>query len=187
MDTKQKRKITMESTSISKKVLTKIGMVLFVVVGYISIASFSVRQEDDREQEILVEYPEGYRAWTHVKTYVVRPKNPAYTIIGGFNHVYANDKAMVGYQTGHFPDGAIIVSDVIEAAEDSLNTREGKRVHIDVMIKDSLKFTEPGGWRFETFDKDSKTLRLLTPASRLQCNNCHHARSNDMVFSEYRK
>ncbi len=60
---------------------------------------------------------------------------------------------MIGYKTGKFPNGSIIVSDVIHANEDSLSTKEGERVHIDVMMRDSLKYNDFGGWRFETFDK----------------------------------
>ena len=166
---------------------SKLFIISFVGLMYFSISSFSSESEADDVPEVLVEYPEGYRDWTHIKTYVVKPKSPAFPIIGGFNHVYANDKAMIGYNTGHFPNGSIIVSDVIIAIDDSLNTREGARVHLDVMVKDTIHFQDPGGWRFETFEKDSKVLRMITPTTRLQCNNCHQKHSNDMVFSDYRK
>jgi hypothetical protein len=153
----------------------------------LSISSFSSHSESGDVNEVTVEYPEGYRDWTHVKTYVVKPKSPAFSIIGGFNHVYANDKAMTGYQTGHFPNGSVIVSDVVHANDDSLNTREGARVHLDVMVKDTIHFQDPGGWRFETFEKDSKSMRFLTPTTRLDCNNCHLKHNKDMVFSNYRR
>jgi hypothetical protein len=166
---------------------TKVSILSFVVVVYLSISSFSSQSEKAHVQEVTVSYPEGYRDWTHVKTYVVKPKNPAFPIIGGFNHVYANDKAMIGYKTGNFPNGSVIVSDVIDAVDDSLNTREGARGHIDVMVKDTIHIQDPGGWRFETFEKDSRTTRMLTPATRLQCNNCHHKHNKDMIFSDYRQ
>jgi len=164
----------------------KLCLVSFVVVVCISMSSFNSQSEFDDVQEVTVGYPEGYRHWTHVKTYVVKPKNPAFSAIGGFNHVYANDKAMIGYKTGNFPNGSIIVSDVIEALDDSLNTREGTRSNLSVMVKDTIHIQDPGGWRFETFEKDSKTTKLLTPTTRLKCNNCHK-RNQDMVFSDYRQ
>ena len=175
----------MKSISLSAKVL----LVSFLAVVYISVSSFTSgsflsQSEFDDVQEVTVAYPEGYRDWTHVKTYVVKPKNPAFSAIGGFNHVYANDKAMIGYKTGNFPNGSIIVSDVIDALDDSLNTREGTRATLSVMVKDSINIQDPGGWRFETFEKDSKTTKLLTPTTRLKCNNCHK-RNQDMVFSDY--
>jgi hypothetical protein len=164
----------------------KLWLVSLAMVVYISISSFTSGSEFDDVQEVTVGYPEGYRHWTHVKTYVVKPKNPAFAAIGGFNHVYANDKAMIGYKTGHFPNGSIIVSDVVEAIDDSLNTREGARAVLSVMVKDTIHIQDPGGWRFENFEKDSRTTRLLTPTTRLNCNNCHK-RAGDMVFSDYRQ
>lgn len=173
----------MKSISLNAKLVS----ISLVVVLYLSISSFSSQQERYDSEEVMVGYPEGYRDWTHIKTYVVKPKNPAFSIIGGFNHVYANDKAMIGYKTGNFPNGSIIVSDVIHAIDDSLLTLEGARVHIDVMVKDTIHFQDPGGWRFETFDKESKSIRMLTPISRLECNKCHRKNNTDMVFSDYRK
>lgn len=173
----------MKSLSLSAKV----SLVPLVVVLCIAINSFTWQSEFDDVHEVTVPYPEGYREWTHVKTYVVKPKNPAFTSIGGFNHVYANDKAMIGYKTGKFPNGSIIVSDVIVALDDSLNTREGTRSNLSVMIKDTINIQDPGGWRFETFEKDSRTNRLLTPTTRLKCNACHQKRNQDLVFSDYRQ
>jgi len=158
-------------------------VILLILTAYILFSSFLPVQLSAEEE---VPFPKGYRSWAHVKTYIVRPKNPAFPIIGGFNHVYANKEAMRGYETGHFPTGSIIVSDVIQANEDSINTREGDRIHLDVMVRDSLKYSDFGGWRFETFDKNSVSTRLLTPETRIQCTNCHK-RNPDMVFSDFRK
>ncbi|HZY82798.1 MAG TPA: cytochrome P460 family protein, partial [Cyclobacteriaceae bacterium] len=108
----------------------------------LSLALISFRSNPDNER---IAYPDGYRDWTHVKTYIVGPKNPAFKVIGGFNHVYGNEKAMKGYQSGDFPDGSVIVSDVIATVEDSITIREANRDHIDVMMK------ENGTWIFETF------------------------------------
>lgn len=157
----------------------------FFVFAAILLASFTSSEIHQVEEFPEVAYPEGYRDWTHVKTYIVGPENPVFKFIGGFNHVYANDKAMQGYKTGYFPDGSVIVSDVIEAKEDSMDIREGSRHHIDVMMKDSLKYASWGGWGFEQFADNSNTKRLLTPQIRMICTNCH-AKQKDFVFSEYR-
>jgi len=157
-------------------------LVLLIVIGIIFI---SFNEVPKHETEEVVPYPEGYRDWTHVKTYIVGPKSPAFKFIGGFNHVYANEKAMLGYKTGHFPNGSVIVSDVIQAKEDSVDIREGARHHLDVMVRDSIKYADVGGWRFEEFQGDSPT-RLLTPQTRVVCSNCH-TKQKDMVFSVYRK
>jgi len=158
---------------------------IFVLLMAFAIVFISFNEESKHETEESVPYPEGYRHWTHVKTYIVGPKSLAFKFIGGFNHVYANDAAMVGYKTGHFPNGSVIVSDVIAAMEDSVDIREGARHHLDVMVRDSIKYADVGGWRFEEFQGDSQT-RLLSPQTRVICSNCH-TKQKEMVFSVYRK
>ena len=158
---------------------------IFILVLVIGIVFISFNEKPKHVTDESVPYPEGYRGWIHVKTYIVGPKSLAFKFIGGFNHVYANEKAMVGYRTGHFPNGSVIVSDVLQAKEDSVDIREGRRHHIDVMMRDSIKFADAGGWRFEEFKGDT-TIRLLTPQTRVICANCH-SKQKDMVFSVYRK
>jgi hypothetical protein len=34
-----------------------------------------------------IPYPAGYRQWTHVKSTIIGPKNPAYEKIGGIQHI----------------------------------------------------------------------------------------------------
>lgn len=137
-------------------------------------------------QEPEVPYPEGYRMWTHVKTGLIGPTNPNFQSSGGYHHIYANDKAMQGYTTGYFPDGAVIIFDVLDAKEQNGNTLESTRNHLDVMVKDSLKYASTGGWGYEEFKGDSHTERLLTPQAKKQCANCH-AQNADQVFSDFRK
>jgi hypothetical protein len=154
----------------------------FAIAIVIVISGFRFEPVSDDK----IQYPKGYRDWTHVKTYIVLPKNPAFRLIGGFNHVYANDLALQGYKTGRFPDGSVIVSDVVQANADSLNVREGNRHHIDVMVRDSIKFAAAGGWGFESFSGDSKDQRMVTPDISARCTNCHK-KQDDYVFSEFRK
>jgi hypothetical protein len=170
----------------NKMIMTERRFQILILLMFLGIAFISFTTDSKNETDDVVPYPEGYREWTHVKTYIVGPKSPAFKFIGGFNHVYANDKAMKGYKTGHFPNGSVIVSDVIQAKEDSVDIREGPRHHLDVMVRDSIKYADAGGWRFEEFQGDSPTVRLLNVQTRVVCSNCH-ARQRDMVFSEYRK
>ena len=159
---------------------------LLILLAILGIVLISFQEASRHETEESVPYPQGYRDWSHVKTYIVGPKSLAFKFIGGFNHVYANDKAMVGYKTGYFPSGSVIVSDVIQAREDSVDIREGPRHHLDVMIRDSIQYADAGGWRFEEFQGDSPTIRLLTPLTQANCSKCH-SKQKDMVFSVYRK
>jgi hypothetical protein len=133
-------------------------------------------------------YPEHYRRWTHVKSGLMGPQSPGFASFGGIHHIYANDTAMEGYRTGHFPDGSVIVFDRLEVHEAAGNTTEGARLSIDVMSKDGRGPAATGGWRFDRFLKDSQTDRELNAGFMAQCASCHTSRKDhDYVFSEYRK
>jgi hypothetical protein len=161
--------------------LTVIAACLITLTSFLS----AEKNPKEKNSDEGIPYPEGYRDWTHVKTHIVRPHNPAFKIVGGFNHVYANKEAMIGFRTGKFPNGSVIVSDVVKVNEDSLATVEAERIHIDVMMRDSLKYNDFGGWRFETFDKNTAN-RMLTLDARNACSNCHR-KTPDMVFGNFRK
>jgi hypothetical protein len=133
-----------------------------------------------------VPYPEGYRKWPHIKASLVGPTSPNFKTFGGFNHIYANDKAMEGYATGNFPQGSVFIFDVLEGIEKNGNTVEGNRRYMDVMIKDSIKYGSTGGWGYEEFKGNSKTERILTEARRTECINCHN-KQTDHVFSEWKE
>ena len=135
-----------------------------------------------------VEYPLGYRTWVHVRSAFINPGSPAAERYGGLHHIYANEKALEGYRTGQFPDGSIIVFDLLETRESAGTTAEGPRKLIDVMTRQSQRYPETGGWAFEEFTGDSQTARGLTAQEKKGCFDCHAARKNhDYVFSTFRK
>jgi len=139
--------------------------------------------ENKLSKDILI--PEGYRNWTHVKTAI---SNPSFATHSGFHHIYANPKAIEGYKTGKFPDGSIIVFDVLESVpQKSGDIYEGKRKLIDVMVKNSIQFKETGGWGYEEFIyNDSLETKALHPAKN-QCFSCHNnQKEKDYIFSIYR-
>jgi hypothetical protein len=101
--------------------------------------------------------------------------------------VYANDQAMKGYAVGKFPDGAIIVFDLLESAAADHAITAGKRKVVGVMLKDAKKFAATRGWGFEGFAGDSKTERVVGANAATACFGCHAAQqSSDFVFSRYR-
>jgi hypothetical protein len=136
-----------------------------------------------------VPYPTGYRNWVHVRTTLVGAKHPTFEQNGGFHHYYANEKAMEGYRTGKFPDGSVIVDDGLELREHANGaTTEGARRRIAVMMKDSRRYAETGGWGFEVFKGDSQTDRLGTAEVVAKCFACHgEKKEQDYVFTTYRK
>jgi Cytochrome P460 len=134
-----------------------------------------------------VPYPDGYRAWSHVRSSAIGPGSANFAQMGGFQHIYANDQAMSGYRTRQFPEGSVIVFDWLEMRERAGAFSEGPRRQVDVMVKDSKRYAATGGWGFQRFAKDSKTELATTPTPQ-DCFACHDKLKKDgLVLSQYRQ
>lgn len=119
-----------------------------------------------------VEFPEGYRRWVHVKSGIAIL--PGHTEFRGMHHVYANAEALEGYRTGRFPDGSVIVFDLLSVTSDAEGVRTGSRMLVDVMRKDAGAWPETAGWGYEEFRGDSHTERALGPTQgKAVCMGCH--------------
>ncbi len=134
-----------------------------------------------------VKFPDDYRHWTHVKSMVIQPGDPLYSSWGGIHHVYANWKAFRSMRNHQpYPDGAVLVFDLLEAREENHSVLEGPRKVVAVMQKDSEMFARTGGWGFEGFRGGTRE-RLVQDAGNA-CFSCHEKRKEkDYVFSEYRR
>lgn len=135
-----------------------------------------------------VPYPEGYRYWPHVKSMLIQQGHPLHATFGGIHHIYANEKAVQAYRsrTG-FPDGAVIVFDLLESVAADNALTEGRRKLIGVMHKDRSRFAATGGWGFESFVGDSRSERGAGARAAEACFGCHAPqRPRDYVFSRYR-
>ncbi|MEQ1440291.1 cytochrome P460 family protein [Fontimonas sp. SYSU GA230001] len=131
-----------------------------------------------------VPYPSGYRDWRHVKTMLIEDGHPLYASFGGIHHLYANPKAMKGYAGGRFPDGAVIVFDLLDAQAGGNAITEGARKIVGVMHKDSKKYAATGGWGFEGFAGGDPQKRAVGAAAASACFDCHAAqKAHDYVFS----
>jgi hypothetical protein len=135
-----------------------------------------------------VPFPKAFRKWAHVKSVLVGPESAAFATEGGIHHIYANEKALEGYDTGKFPDGSVIVYDLLETKEIAGNTLEGPTRRVDVMVKQSQRYRTTGGWEFMSFPGDNKTDGKITAERKTTCFGCHaHRKDHDFVFSEFRK
>lgn len=135
-----------------------------------------------------VKFPKTFRKWAHVKSVVVGPQSAAFATEGGIHHIYANDKALEGYDTGKFPDGSVIVYDLLETKEVAGATIEGPTRRVDVMMKQSDLYHATQGWGFASFKADNQTDGKLTAEREAACVACHERRKDhDLVFSEFRK
>lgn len=135
-----------------------------------------------------VPFPRGYRQWTHVKSMTINPGHALYDAFGGIHHIYANGKALQGYQVGRFADGSVIVFDLLEAKAADNTVQEGARKVLGVMHKNAKKYKDTGGWGFEGFKGDSTTERAVGQNAASACFQCHAPqKSRDFVFSAFRK
>ena len=139
-----------------------------------------------------VPYPEGYRHWTHVKSMVIEEGHPLAGAFGGLHHIYANAKALQGYRNleagkGGFPDGAVIVFDLLSAKRGDNALQEGPRKVVGVMVKDRRKWAATGGWGFEGFKGDSNSERAVCRDAAQACFECHAPqKAQDYTFSRWR-
>ncbi len=149
----------------------------------------SVAANGARADSAAVKYPAGYREWTHIKSMViVSDRHPLFNAFGGIHHVYVNKTGLQAAKShGAFPNGSVLVFDLLQATEADGAYAEGARKLVAVMHKDSTRFKETGGWGFEGFKGDSETERVVTDPTG-QCFSCHASQKDrDSVFSEFRK
>ena len=133
-----------------------------------------------------VPYPEGYRAWTHVKSMVLFEDHPLADPFQGIHHVYANAAALEGLMAGSYGDGAILVFDLLEAARAEGALAEGPRTRIDVMHRDAARYASTDGWGYVTFVGDSRSERLDQNVETA-CYACHTSMADrSSVFSQWR-
>jgi hypothetical protein len=133
-----------------------------------------------------VEYPDGYRTWTHIKSMVLHKHHPLENPFMGIHHVYGNDQGVKGTKSGQFDDGAILVFDLLKYETQDNASTEGDRILLGVMIKDSIKYPSTGGWGFEGFKGNSRSERLVSDDGQ-SCFACHASQKQaDYVFSSWR-
>ena len=133
-----------------------------------------------------VDYPDGYRSWTHIKTMALHQGHPLENPFLGIHHVYGNELAVQGTKSGQFDDGAILVFDLLEYETQDNASMEGDRVLVGVMVKDNDKYSSTGGWGFEGFAGNSRTERLVNDGGQ-SCYVCHASqKDNDFVFTHWR-
>lgn len=134
-----------------------------------------------------VPYPTGYREWHHVKSMVIEEGHPLFASFGGIHHIYANEKALKGYRSKKFPDGAVIIFDLRDAVRADHAINEGQRKVIGVMHKNAKKFAATGGWGFEAFADGDPTRGVVGQNAVSACFACHQPqKTQDYTFSRLR-
>jgi hypothetical protein len=153
----------------------------------IAAAAFAVATVPALADAPPVPYPEGYRDWHHVKSMVIEEGHALYESFGGIHHIYANDKALEGYRAGRFPDGAVIVFDLLDAVHADDTITEGVRKVAGVMHKDAEEYADTGGWGFEGFAGGDPAKPVVGGQAASACFGCHQPlQDRDYVFSTLR-
>jgi hypothetical protein len=138
-------------------------------------------------------YPDEYRTWTHLHSSLIPPKLPGFwtpacekPCTAGIFHFYGNAKGIKGLRTGTYSDGAIIAEELLELyGGPAGGGKEGPRRFVGVMVKDSQKYSETGGWGFGKYDSGSR-INTLNGAAQGACFACHIPRKDQgYVFTEY--
>lgn len=154
-----------------------------LILGLICAATASSALAADPQ----VPYPQGYRDWHHVKSMVIEEGHPLFASFGGIHHLYANAEAMKGYRGNQFPDGSVIIFDLLEAVRDGNAVTEGARKVVGVMHKDSTKYQATGGWGFEGFGGGDPAKRVVGDNAASACFACHQPqKAQDYTFSRLR-
>lgn len=161
-----------------------------VLLTLLLIASSGAAIAADTTTPPEVPYPAGYRGWHHVKSMVINAGHALFDTFGGIHHLYANDAALKGYRSGTFPDGSVLIFDLLEAKAADSTVQEGARKVVGVMRKDAKAYASTGGWGFEGFKGDSTTDRAVTQQNAATaCYACHAQLTDqkDIVFSKLRE
>ncbi len=136
---------------------------------------------------VPVTLPVGYRTWRHVKSMIIQPGHALAGLVEGTHHIYANAAAMRGYEKRPFPDGAIIVFDLLTTEVGDKAIAEGARKAVIVMQKDARRYAATGGWGFEVFAGGKGDAPQVKGTAREACFTCHLSeKARDYVFSDYR-
>lgn len=139
------------------------------------------------ENNVSVEYPNGYKEWKHVKTMIVKKNHVLGNIFHGIHHIYANDKAFEGYKNGKFEDGSVIALDFLNYEDVNETISETSRIYVAVMRKDEKKYAKTKGWGYEAYKEHSQDETITGDDVQKSCFNCHLTQEkNSYIFSKLR-
>ncbi len=150
-----------------------------------SVVTFS----DDGE----LERPTGYRKWTYIGTPVTpHDMNDGKAPFPEFHSVYMNPDAFDHYEeTGEFPDGTVLVKELIDVGDKEASSGNGyfmgEFVGLEVAMKDKVRFKdEPGNWAYFSFGHKYPLKEMAKVQPAVSCNECHDGEADDdWVFTQY--
>lgn len=129
-----------------------------------------------------VTIPGGYRQWELIAPALeAEPLNELRAVLG-------NAVAIEAYREGTlpFPDGTVLAKLAwkhVQSPEFELASIPGAATTVQIMVKDSVKYAETGGWGFGRFVGG----KPVDEAQHQTCFACHEARvkGHDFVFTRF--
>ncbi|MBB5061121.1 hypothetical protein HDF16_005857 [Granulicella aggregans] len=181
-----------EVSSVAKRVTLKVLLALGVVgppFGGLVARPKRVleRTRVTQDAESLDSLPPGYRYWRLVSVAHEAGK------LNDLRAILGNDKAIDAYRSATlpFPDGTIIARlawtytsspENNSVFGDEQSFVAGAATNVQLMIKDSKKYSATGGWGFEQFDHGKPVSAEATSG----CYACHApVKDRDYVFTRY--
>ena len=174
-----------------KRSILLLGVLSAVVVGVAASMLRAYGHKDEAKAPIFgIKIPEGYRDWRLIS--VAHEE-------GNLNDIRAilgNDIAIKAYREGTlpYPDGTIIA----RIAWSYVSSEENNKVfgrsqsfvagpatewYLQLMVKNSKKYSETNGWGFAQFDKEGKPA---DEARHRTCLPCHEpVKARDFIFTRY--
>jgi Cytochrome P460 len=184
--------------------LKKSSSILLGLLILTTIAGFS--QSDARHGPVYAKngdlvLPSGYRKWVFVGGPITpNGLNDGKAPFPEFHSVYVELENVRYYQkNGKFPEGTIMVKELSLVqpgghADGSLDSASGRGYFsgplngLDVMVKDSKRFSKTNNWGFFTFGHHAEPYDPTAKEQSItECAGCHIANvaKTDMVWVRY--
>ena len=143
----------------------------------------------DKQGNISV--PKDFQSWQFLGTWAVADDEEGKTGSKGFHNVYTRPESVAAFRsTGAFPDGAVIVKQLLKATTDTMTTGEiSYATETDgwfIMIKDTQgRFKDNplwgDGWGWALFNAGQTAT--VTEDYKVDCLPCHQpAKQDDWIY-----
>ena len=167
--------------------MAALGAVL-AIGGAASAEAFSPYVDDQGNISI----PEGFRGWYFLGTWGVAADEEGAAGSKGFHNVYTQPETVAAFRkTGKFPDGAVLVKELLSAKTDTMTTGEISHATETegwfVMVKDAKGRFKGNplwgrGWGWVLYNAEDPQ----TPATedfKTECIPCHiPAKKDDWIY-----
>lgn len=149
-------------------------------IGCVAIERVGAQDVEGASPIYGVTIPDGYRNWEFVAPALeAEPLNELRAVLG-------NTVAMEAYRAGTlpFPDGTILAKLAwkhVQSPEFEPASIPGPATTVQIMVKDSVRYAETGGWGFGRFVGG----KPVDEAQHETCFACHEDRveGHDFIFT----